>query len=79
MDHPAQSLTWPTAGFRDRAGTPADKFVRALWSWVRSIGRRPRATAGGQADCEIPDRLREDAGLARRDPPRRVEWWEFRP
>ena len=79
MDHPSQSLTWPTAVFRDRAGTSVGNFVRAVWSRVRSFDRRLRAAAGRQADCEIPDGLRDDAGLARREPPRRVEWWELRP
>lgn len=79
MDHPTQSLTWPTAVFRDRAGNSADNIVGAVWSRVRSIGRALRAAAGGQEVCEIPDGLRGDAGLAMRDPPRRVEWWEIRP
>lgn len=78
MDDPSQGLTWPTAVFRDRAGIPAGKIVRAVWSRARSIFRHLRTAPGRNADCEIPDGLRRDAGLATRDPPRKIEWWEIK-
>ena len=28
--------------------------------------------------CDIPDTLREDAGLAPREPERRLDWWDIR-
>lgn len=49
-----------------------------LFNWIRQAWRRVWRVIEPGETCDIPDRLREDAGLLPREPERPGDWWSMR-
>ncbi|MGD9740031.1 MAG: hypothetical protein AB7O56_07530 [Bauldia sp.] len=79
LDDRSDGFSWQTPlPAPAEAAASSGHFRGALAMFLHGLWRRFVLAVEPHESCDIPDALREDAGLAPREPERRIDWWDIR-